>query len=68
LLLAYKKPCHFFQKVLSEKTKPPGMQASIFSAGLSQARINWVVPGRVSGIKMVEIAEFGAPISVRHIN
>jgi len=30
---------------------------------LSQVRINWeVVPGRASGIKMVGMAEMGAPI------
>jgi len=45
-------------------TKPPGMQASIFGACPKPGLIGRVVPGRASSVKMVGIAEMGAPISL----
>jgi len=45
-------------------TKPPGMQASIFAACPKPGYIGRVVPGRASSIKMVGMAEMGAPISL----
>ena len=47
-------------------TKPPNMQDSIFDACPKPGEIGQVVPGRASGVKMVEMTEVGAPISLDH--
>jgi len=55
----------YFQFCLTDGLFEATGYASEHIQCLSQARINWggIVPGMASGVKMVEMAEVGAPIS-----